>query len=80
MPGWSNTALIRLTEDGDPTTAALAAELLEARRALREESVRCAELAARFSSEASGAIRESAQLRENRYSIVVPGRRRPATG
>lgn len=65
----SDMDLVRMTRIGSKNEALLANELLKARKALREESVRCAELAARFSPEASGAIREDAQLRENRYSV-----------
>lgn len=68
--GISNTELLEIAASGKEPEATLAEALLDARRALREESVRCADIAARVSREAAGAIREAAQLRENVYPLA----------
>jgi hypothetical protein len=67
--GFSSSELLEMIAAGDEPAATLAAALLDARRALREESIRCAEIAATVSHEAAGAIREAAQLRENVYPL-----------
>jgi hypothetical protein len=55
---------------GKQPEAILAEALLEASGALRRESIRCADIAARVSREAAGAIRDATQLRENWYALA----------